>query len=976
MKTARVILLTLVLLMMIGTASAASSYWSTDEDEFNSVFTWMNEPTNAFDVGETRVGYTLVDTTNGYHPDSTSVNNASMMTYAYQTIDFETLLANPGDSLNVSMEINAPLQSYNYEKISLIIENSGLNYYAMTISRSSGNRDIFTIHNSAGTRARLFSTTSVPQANLDSGVLKFQFYNEAGTIKFNSWYIPDSGIPVAHAVGVTSAWTDFSRVGFAVTNGGGVGSTANIKNFIINDETPSESPYNTPAGAITYSSLYNTIYVNSYSTDLPEIYYALRTQYSESEVNSSMLYQSSPGVWVLIPKLEFVGTSKLYLNSSTVTELRTRYASENYYTLEGNLDANDTKIIGWESDDTEREFSDGLPYFNFYNADMDNVTFEKNGQIFIGTLSTAATSPTIRDLTITNYRVGLRIRATGADIDGIYMSGGSLDYRTTTRGIYSSYMGSSTVKNITIDNPALYTGNRNDDATGAYGFQTGGYNSYFENIYVNGSVYSGFATGGEYNYYRNLTAIRTHHNAIEIHDKNSIVDGFYISENTIHGLFSSHAPGQSNPDGTNNTFLNGTILHDGTGDKAIRGYMTNDFTYRNIYVLSDGGGGYQGDNCSGSLFDNVTVDFVTSPSSGEAAMIFTYVESPTSGSFDNTIINSNLSGNIIMRSSRNNKIANTAYSAITDDLGGWDSSYVLYYPLNVRVFNTSRAAVYQAEIIIDSTLSPINVLGEEIQTNPLGAIIYTGTNGYPATEDILYVADQARAVAGTYTYYTLDVTATKDLETDTIDGINPDASWLSPDINSMQGTLYTLVLDVEGYGEPVESLFITESSPTDTTPTITAVQSQQFSATTNAAGTFVWTLDGATVRTTNSVTTDSYTASGLAAGEYTVLLTVTSGEDSVIQSWTLTVEEEPVTPPVEPQEPRDRMSGPETAIALIGVLLVVLVATAILGSLAGLITGVIDMQQTAAIIGVMVLVAVLAFVGLAVLSGISGALNL
>jgi hypothetical protein len=66
----------------------------------------------------------------------------------------------------------------------------------------------------------------------------------------------------------------------------------------------------------------------------------------------------------------------------------------------------------------------------------------------------------------------------------------------------------------------------------------------------------------------------------------------------------------------------------------------------------------------------------------------------------------------------------------------------------------------------------------------------------------------------------------------------------------------------------------------------------------------------------------------------------------------------------------------ENAIALIGVLLVVLVATAILGSLAGLITGVIDMQQTAAIVGVMVLVAVLAFVGLAVLSGISGALNI
>lgn len=125
-------------------------------------------------------------------------------------------------------------------------------------------------------------------------------------------------------------------------------------------------------------------------------------------------------------------------------------------------------------------------------------------------------------------------------------------------------------------------------------------------------------------------------------------------------------------------------------------------------------------------------------------------------------------------------------------------------------------------------------------------------------------------------------------------------------------------------------------TPSDTTPTIQAGQSQQFSATTNGEGTFVWTLDGATVRTTPSVTTDSYTASGLAAGEYTVLLTVTSGEGSVTQTWTLTVEEEPVTPPVEPSTPLDlTVQQIAMAVVLAGLIPLIIVSVMLLNGMDG-----------------------------------------
>lgn len=230
--------------------------------------------------------------------------------------------------------------------------------------------------------------------------------------------------------------------------------------------------------------------------------------------------------------------------------------------------------------------------------------------------------------------------------------------------------------------------------------------------------------------------------------------------------------------------------------------------------------------------------------------------------------------------------------------------HFMYYP-KIRVVNPSGKAIAGATISFVSNATNPETGGaiyahnldyggvEKAYTDKINSSQTLNTGYLPSRYEN---ASGAVALTSRMSYYTSspqsayvqwDVTATKNGQSQTIT-ITPDMLAYSPDSSDIQSTLVTLTLDVEGHGEP----------------------------------------------------------------------------------------EEPVTPPVDPQEPRDRMSGPETAIALIGVLLVVLVATAILGSLAGLITGVIDMQQTAAIVVAMVLVAVLAFVGLAVLSGISGALNL
>ncbi len=162
-------------------------------------------------------------------------------------------------------------------------------------------------------------------------------------------------------------------------------------------------------------------------------------------------------------------------------------------------------------------------------------------------------------------------------------------------------------------------------------------------------------------------------------------------------------------------------------------------------------------------------------------------------------------------------------------------------------------------------------------------------------------------------------------------------------------------------------------APIDLTPTTTNGTPQTFTLNLVSTGNVTTYLDNVSVQFNESVTSASYTNTNASAGVHNVTASANYGSTEVSQTWTWTVTEEPVASPT---EDTSRTEGAETALAMVGVLLVILVATAIIGSLVGIITGVLDVQSSVVIIFTFLVVAVLGYIGLSVLSGISGALNL
>jgi Putative Ig domain. len=877
-RTIKILLLAILFLLTMSTSAAVSSDSFSDSLFTEKTWLWAVEPAT-WSVNDVRGSHLVVQSHLSTNP-SYSNFNYNTANYLYQPLSDENIG-------NYTIQIDSSKMGLNYETISLIIAEDNQNMYAVNVKHDYGYRRISVTRFISGIRTELHSGTSYLLTSASNLQLKIQLYDDNGIQKMNVYAISDTGRVDTLIAGRTVELNDLNTVGIAFSRGANSGqSTSNVAKFVYNDIDPDK--YQIPTGAIAYNSGHNTIYINDYQTDLPEIYHAMRQLYNESFVHNNIIHEVSPGVWKLVPRLEFKDNSKLYLNSSTCTELRVCYSSENYMSLEGNIDAEDVKITGWlNSANAEREFSNGLPYFLFFDTKMNNVTFEKNGKINIGTSIPSITiqDPVINNLIIKNYRMGLIIRANNATIDGIYMSGAADgDYRFSSRGVYESYLINSIIKNVTVYNPHLWTGSPFDDGTGLYGFQAGGNNNYYENIYVNGSVYSGFATGGSYNYYKNITAINTHHNAIEVHDKHSIIDGIYIANNTIHGLFSSHAPDQSNPEGINNTFKNITIYHRGNGNSAIRGYMTNNFTYENAYIdLLGGGNGYQGDNCTYTTISNVTI-VNTGTAGTHYPIIWTYVttKGPSYDSHSNTVINSYLEGSICLRSSIGNTVINTRLTSIIDDNSGWDSAYTVLYPLSFYVLNEEGQPVANAEI--NSSTDPFTFYGLGSETSTM----YTDSTG-KIKDQHLYIPYFSRNVNNVYAYYKLNVFANKNENFATLSDISPDSSWYREGPNIPTYTITAILPD-----EATNGPHITGFAPSEDNP-FAAGESRKFQVWSDETlTTMKWYVNG-NLRSSGSMV---YSWE-VEYGTNTIMFTGSNANGNVLQIWEVTEGEEvPVESPV------------------------------------------------------------------------------
>jgi hypothetical protein len=213
-----------------------------------------------------------------------------------------------------------------------------------------------------------------------------------------------------------------------------------------------------------------------------------------------------------------------------------------------------------------------------------------------------------------------------------------------------------------------------------------------------------------------------------------------------------------------------------------------------------------------------------------------------------------------------------------------NGNYTLAYPINIKVENSTGYAIDNAQIDITTTGLSLNGYGSSTTT------AYTDSTGKLNESQLIYVADFLRDSSTGYTYYTVDVQASKDGSTDSELAINPDSSWYSPDLDNLNGTLVTLTLDVEGSGEPM--LAISDFTPTDTTPSLTLGESLNFTVTTSKAANITWYSNGVQKVFTENKTTSYYDKTPSAAGEYNVTVIATDGVDTVSQTWIWTVSED------------------------------------------------------------------------------------
>jgi len=336
-----------------------------------------------------------------------------------------------------------------------------------------------------------------------------------------------------------------------------------------------------------------------------------------------------------------------------------------------------------------------------------------------------------------------------------------------------------------------------------------------------------------------------------------------------------------------------------------------------------------------------------------------------------------------------NPNAETTYWNINNAARAESVLHFSYYP-NIKVVNTLGQAVEGANVsFVSNATNPetgetiyahnIDYGGvEKAHTDTINSSLTLSDGELP---DRYENASGAVALTSSMEYYTTsgqteyvewNITATKDGETDTAT-ITPDMLRYSPDSSDSQSDEVILILDVEGTGEA--EFIITDFSPSDLTPTITEGTSQTFEITVNNESQINWYVNTVLTEAAGSgLLTDTLSYGiGQDAGEYNVTVTANDGVNEVSKTWTLTITE--AAAPVTPTE-KTPVDSAETALGLIGVLVVVLIAGTIIVAVYGIYTGIVEPEIALGAVGAMIIVGVLGFLAISILSALANNLGL
>jgi len=860
----------LIILLLSNSANATSSDWFEDSVFNTTIWEWVNPPTNSYDIGTTLHNYMFVNTTNDNNPDETSSseNNLSIMTYQRQpVVDSE---------FNVSLPLNAYLQSTNYEIVALVLENDSSNHISINVLHNYNNKDIRFDKVVSGSKTQIVKTTSIPQLNTSDMLVKFEVYDDAGTTKINTSYILNDGIVVSQSTDNIVPF-DINYVGIVYSSNSASDTSSYVKAFIWNDEeNPSGTTISLNIDLTDGTSNSGKIELNNVSINISALYDYIESEKGTVLTESDYISKIDNNTWNIKALLYSDDGGELIADSK---EIRfSREVTAGYNAVQCTINFKDTIVNCWDNTN-DTYITTGFRNWMFEsNSNLNNVTFNSLRKIFFGSGTNPAENITMNDVFITNWYEHITMYGDNWTVDNLHMVDANRTYYSNHGGITDGILNNSVLNDIYINSYESFD-KPTHDITYNYGIHIGGFNNSISNVHVENSIYSGLVYFGSNSTLTNVLIKNCEHNSIETRTGSSYVVDYNIWDNVTiiggngTGIYDSAlliTADEGNPmNGT--IFRNLTINHDGTGGAIKLSGETggvNGFLFENVIIERNPiffiGGVHD------SVFINMSMNVTDTSNSIQWTSIYSTNDNIT---FIDTIFGKPQ----YINGSSNIKFANTDEVDIYVTFD--DSNYTMYYLINPLITNTTNYLVNEANIYLNSTIIGLDGDGNDF-TNAT-----TNENGILNYSERRYVPYFTRDSVDGYTYYNEStIFVDKDGKSNESEFLLINNTWHSTDLNNINSPIIKLMLDVEGTGEII--LSIISSTPTNTTIYSIYGTEQTFFIETNKECTISFYNSSNLLQTTTSTTNGSYTSnSTMPVGTYNLNAHAYDNDTNTAKEW-------------------------------------------------------------------------------------------
>lgn len=490
------------------------------------------------------------------------------------------------------------------------------------------------------------------------------------------------------------------------------------------------------------------------------------------EINNETIISHDNRIWYLNASLRIPYGSVMYINDSSVAELRISNYKENLGLYDGKYLIKNVTIGSWDHEKSRYAKKDEKQVGISTNQGIiQNLNLK--GLKYIGINKV---SEDVYNISAVDCYKGLIINnATGKKIYNVSIE------NVSESAIYCFGCIDTDIYNIYIKD----AGNYLTPATGCYGIVYDQYsaNSSMHDIFINGSGWSaiGSTVGSSNIHIYNVTVYNAGHNGIDIHGGHDV----FVKNASIYNSVSNNILVTL----TENVTFENIYSYRATGNSIQAGYKTFNITFINITSVENRGGH--------SFFDIRDVKLINITSNNGSSVTFT--KTSDVDVINGTIVDTEVKypGKIELSYSTNSKLINVLSQILF--YPGRINEGTIYYYSDVWVKNNSNTSVSNAKIYFtnekNSSYSSVNGWGEDVSS------FYTTPKGHTQlpNED----RKNSPAIAEYYknskgVLLNLSYTATiitPDNRTVSLTGITPDSSWYRKDPNNPAYTITAIIPD-------------------------------------------------------------------------------------------------------------------------------------------------------------------------------------